>query len=125
TITLHNGIVWGNSDGLPSSIVTAGAGTASHGIIEGGCPAGFTCTDIAASDPLFVDAVGGDLRLQGTSPALDAGDNLQLPADAYDVDGDANLAETLPVDLDGLARVVDWLADDASAIVDLGAYEKQ
>ncbi len=40
------------------------------------------------------------------SPAINAGDPANLPADTYDVDGDSNTAEPLPLDQRGFARVV-------------------
>jgi uncharacterized delta-60 repeat protein len=54
-------------------------------------------------DPLFVDYAGGNLRLQPTSPCIDAGDIAYAPG---------------PVDLDGNPRIVDDM-------VDMGAYEFQ
>lgn len=63
----------------------------------------------------------GDLRPGAGSPAADAGDNAALPADAYDLDGDGDTAEPLPVDRDGNPRLV--AGSGGSAIVDMGAYE--
>ncbi|MFW6202156.1 MAG: hypothetical protein ACOC8B_06240, partial [Gemmatimonadota bacterium] len=121
-LDLANVIAWGDS---PEEIAgTAGTATASHSIIEGGCPTGFTCTDVLDQHPGFADEAGGDLRL-GVSPAVDAGSNSILPADPYDLDGDGDTAELLPLDLDDLPRVVDWGGDDGTAVVDIGAYEKQ
>jgi hypothetical protein len=82
-------------------------------------------------DPLFVrqpdpggdgvwgtpDDDYGDLRLQLASPAIDAGDEGALPADSFDLDGDGDTAEPLPIDLDGNPRVL-------YAAVDMGAYEE-
>ena len=53
--------------------------------------------------PLFVDAGGGNLRLQPDSPCINAGNNSYVPAGS---------------DLDGNPRIV-------SATVDIGAYEFQ
>ncbi|MHC4645951.1 MAG: LamG-like jellyroll fold domain-containing protein [Planctomycetota bacterium] len=71
---------------------------------------------------------GGDYHLRPTSPCIDAGDNLCIPPDAADLDGDGNSAEALPCDMDGESRCVDYclVADTGSGsppIVDMGAYE--
>jgi uncharacterized repeat protein (TIGR01451 family) len=52
------------------------------------------------------------------SPAINAGSNALLPADTFDLDGDSNTAENLPVDQrgTGFARVV-------NTTVDIGAVE--
>ena len=55
------------------------------------------------NSPLFVDYASGNLRLQGTSPCINAGKNAYI---------------TNSTDLDGSARVV-------SGTVDIGAYEFQ
>ncbi len=81
------------------------------------------------ADPMFVDALGADgivgtadddLRVMSGSPAIDAGDNAALPSDAFDLDGDADVMEAIPFDLDGNSRV-----SGMAAVVDLGAYEVQ
>ena len=64
----------------------------------------------------------GDLRLRSDSPAVDAGDNALLPADAYDLDGDGDMDEPIPIDLAGNTRVRDGDGDEL-ATVDMGAYE--
>ena len=58
----------------------------------------------------------GDLRLREDSLAVDAGDDSLLPEDAYDLDGDTDMAEPIPYDLDEEPRV--W-----GERVDIGAYE--
>ena len=47
----------------------------------------------------------GDLGLQEGSPAVDAGGNALLPADEFDLDGDGDTAEPIPVDVIGNFRV--------------------
>ena len=59
-------------------------------------------------DPLFIDQEGRDLRLQGTSPAVDT--------------GNADGAPT--VDHLGVARPLDGPDADSDAAVDIGAYER-
>jgi hypothetical protein len=63
------------------------------------------------------DWIDGDYHLMPDSPCIDAGDKTQLPADVMDLDGDGNMSEILPVDLDGNPRVLGMQ-------VDMGAYEQ-
>ena len=125
TLTLNNTIVALNDDGWGGSDIV-GAGFASNSSLVG-------------VDPLFVrnpsdggdgwgddpDTAGvdesanddyGDLRLLPTSPAIDAGDDALLPTDEFDLDGDGNVAEQLPVDLAGNRRT-------QGRSVDMGAFE--
>ena len=124
-LTLSNAIIWGNT-GAHSTRVT-GEATAMRSIVEGGLPDGTAILDL---NPDFVrdptpgpdatwgtaDDDYGDLRLQAGSPALDFGDTALLPPDTFDLDGDGDTTEPLPLDLEGGPRI-------AGASVDLGAYE--
>lgn len=56
------------------------------------------------------------MRPLPNSPAINAGDPANLPADTYDVDGDSNTTEALPLDQRGFARVV-------GSNFDIGAVE--
>ncbi len=63
-------------------------------------------TDVVA-DPLFVDRLGGNYRLQSTSPAVDAGEVAWV---------------VTATDLDGAPRTQDG-DGDGDEVVDIGAYE--
>ncbi len=72
----------------------------------------------------------GDLHLSTNSPAIDAGDNGEVPPDLADLDGDGDTTEPIPFDLDGWIRFVDApLTPDTGSgsppVVDIGAYEFQ
>ena len=80
------------------------------------------------ADPMFVNAAGGDYRLAPSSLCIDAGNNNAVPPDTFDLDGDADVNEPLPIDLMGTARFVDSadVADTGlgtAPIVNMGAYE--
>ncbi|MEO1074794.1 MAG: T9SS type A sorting domain-containing protein [Bacteroidota bacterium] len=118
TLTARNVVLWGNS----SEILNEGTATLdlALALVHGGYADG---TAILDADPRFVRVPGtdgpddaGDLRLQTGSPALDAGDADALPPDTYDLDGDGDTAEPLPLDVLRLPRV-------SGAAPDLGAYE--
>ncbi len=63
-----------------------------------------------------VDDDYGDLHLLAASPCINMGDNSALPADAADLDGDGDIAEPIPFDLDGNPRILE-------TTVDAGAFE--
>ena len=67
-------------------------------------------------DPQFVNLAAGDLHLAGSS-AVDNGAVPALPRDELDLDGDGNLSEVLPLDLDLLLR-------QQGNGVDRGAFER-
>ena len=110
--TLTNCILWGdtpdeihNADAHSSPVVT-------YSDIQGG----YAGAGNIQFNPLFVDASGGNLRLQFTSPAIDAGDN------------DAPGLVGVTTDLAGFLRRADVLSvldtgNGAPPIVDMGAYE--
>lgn len=78
---------------------------------------------VISSDPKFVDAAARDLRLDlsASSPCIDTGNASLVPADMFDVDGDTDTSETLPIDLLGNKRIIDVLG--GGSIPDMGAYE--
>ncbi|MCZ6697483.1 MAG: hypothetical protein O7D94_00965, partial [Planctomycetota bacterium] len=85
--------------------------------------------NFAALGPAGVAYKINDYRLmQGLSPCIDAADNMVVPADTADLDGDGVTTEPTPLDLDGRSRFVDdpGVADTgggAAPLVDMGAYE--
>ncbi|MCB1595331.1 MAG: hypothetical protein KDI76_10495 [Xanthomonadales bacterium] len=122
-LSINNSIVWGNTtlvEGFESPDEYFGSLTSSNSLIKGENPAGTGNIDATTPgfDPLFVDEVGGNIRLQAASPLKDSGNNSLLPLDDYDIDFDGNTTEPLPIDLDGGQRVFD-------TTVDIGTYEFQ
>jgi predicted outer membrane repeat protein len=135
-LSFENSILWGNevpegAEGGVALFHEAGEGpTVERSIVEGGCPVAVDCEGVLDADPLFARSPhpGGDgawgtadddygsLRLVEGSPGVDAGLASLLPADRWDLDGDGDTAEPLPLDVAGDPRVV-------GAEVDLGAYE--
>lgn len=97
----------------------------------------FGGTNNITTDPQFVDADGADnifgtvdddYRLLLASPCIDAADNASVPADAADVDGDADVAEQTPIDHNGDQRFQDQpsvidTGNGTPPIVDMGALE--
>ena len=127
TVSLKNTIVSGNFKGGSPSLVPDdinGAVNADYSLIGNTTGAGIT----GANNQLNVDPVLGALgnnggptqtHLPGSgSIAINNGSNALLPADTFDLDNDANVAETLPVDQrgPGFPRVV-------NTTVDIGAIE--
>jgi predicted outer membrane repeat protein len=111
TATMADCVVWGNTTPQVSGLVTV-----TYSCVQGGwAGAGNTSTD-----PLFVDAASGNLRLQTGSPCIDAGQNAAVPAG-------------VTTDLDGQPRFLDDPAATdcpyapgtcgVAPLVDMGAYE--
>jgi hypothetical protein len=152
-LRVANCVLWDNASpagaALAMSVPSAGATatvTVIHSDVQGGQAGVWLGTGSALFwlggnldvNPLFVDADGpdgnpltlgdNDWRLAAGSPALDAGANAEVPADLLDLDGDGNLLEPLPFDLDLEARFVDDPAPDTGVgtapLVDMGAYER-
>ena len=126
-LVVKNCVIWGNiSSGLLDRTAQIysrqDVPDISHSCIQGGWDRGVGNLDL---DPLFLDADGADdivgtpdddLRLTPFSPCIDTGDNVSLPADIADFDGDGDTAEALPIDLSGNRRV-------RGSRIDMGAYE--
>jgi predicted outer membrane repeat protein len=110
--TFANVILWGDSAPNGAEIYNNGTGTATvtYSNIQGG----YSGTGNVNVNPLFVDASSGNLRLQSTSPVIDAGNNAAVPSG-------------IVTDLDNNPRFVDILAipNTGNGTVDMGAYEAQ
>ncbi|MHC4477163.1 MAG: C10 family peptidase [Planctomycetota bacterium] len=140
---LDNCVLWDNNDtdGIDESAQIHTVGGAP--IVRFSCiqdddpndpyvPFGGAANNNIDDDPLFVDADGPDgtigteddnSRLESTSPCIDVGDNNSVPPDTADLDGDANVLEPTPLDLDESDRFADGDCNDSN-VVDMGAYER-
>jgi len=80
-------------------------------------------------DPEYVDPSSGNYRLGPSSPCIDAANTAELPPDTYDLDGDGDTSEPIPMDLDREPRTVDDPNTTDTGVgfpcVDMGAYELQ
>ncbi|NQT00639.1 MAG: DNRLRE domain-containing protein [Planctomycetes bacterium] len=129
--TVTNCIFWGNTAGFGTVIDQQIDGDSS--VVTFSCiqddnpddtsiPFGGAANSNIDDDPLFRNAVAGDVRLSGDSPCIEAGNDSAVPADSTDLDEDSNTSEQTPLDLDLRFRFADGNCDDTS-IVDMGAYE--
>ena len=66
-------------------------------------------------DPQGTDGIAGtrddDLSLAVESPLINQGDLLALDIDYFDLDGDGDTKEFLPIDLDGNRRIAGYYPD--------------
>ncbi|MFO0828265.1 MAG: hypothetical protein U0572_08955 [Phycisphaerales bacterium] len=125
--TLKNCILWSNGGATqPQQIFSQGPPLALSSTTVQGWTGSLGGINNNGANPLFLDPNGADdvlgtpdddLRLDAASPAIDSGSSALLPPDLLDLDGDGNVLEPLPLDLDDLPRVV--------GTVDRGAYESQ
>jgi hypothetical protein len=130
-----NSILWGNAAAADPEVRLAGGSAASFRACDvagsGGSVAwagtGLDGGGNIDADPMFADALGADgvagtldddMRLQQTSPCMNAGAADGVPADDADLDGDGDRLEPLPLDLAGNPRV-------SGAAVDMGPFETQ
>jgi hypothetical protein len=141
---IANSILWENAtDGILSEDAQVQVAMAWMGgtlSVDYSCVFGFESLPGVGShgfDPLFVDPVGPDLipgtgdedmNLGAGSPAVDAGSNWRLSRDTFDLDGDGDVQELLPFDLEFKRRRVDDEVPDVgegqAPIVDMGALER-
>jgi hypothetical protein len=122
---LNNAILWGDSASSSGSEIfnNSAVPVISSSDIQG-CGGSTSWVAAFGTDnggnldvnPHFTSSAGGDLTLQYTSSAINAGNQALLPLDTTDLDQDDNFGETLPLDLAMNTRVV-------NGDVDMGAYE--
>lgn len=128
-IRMHNSILWGNTTDAAVNPNYVQAGTGSGGVswwasvaegsfVQIGSSTvwsgeyGFNVFDTStAADPNFVDAAQQNFRLGLGSSARDLGNLVIVPADVFDLDGDGDVAEAVPLDLDGGSRVLEVSSD--------------
>lgn len=135
TMTVVNSVLWGNE---PDSFTNDGIGaslTIEYSCVEGGAAgSGNINEDPLWTDPAGPDGIVGtaddDYRLGSQSPCIDAADNSSVPADDFDLDGDSDLTEPIPVDANWEPRFVDDPETEDTGlgsppIVDMGAQEFQ
>jgi hypothetical protein len=101
-LSVRNCILWGNNNQFNLLAPHPTTSTVANSIVQGG----WSGTGNLNTDPLFVNAAGGDFRLQACSPAIDAGND------------SANNTST---DLGGSPRKTDVYLGGAQ--IDIGAYE--
>ena len=103
----QNSIIWGNAG-------TSAANGTRDSIVEGGIGYCRNCANVINSNPLFVDAVNGDFRLQSNSPAIDAG-----------ADTSTKYGQWQDEDYNGKKRGIDGDMSDVSVgnDYDIGAFE--
>ena len=120
TIVIANSILYNGGHEISSNNMPA------VGITYSDVQGGSAGTGNISAAPLFVapggrsiegEWIDGDYHLQATSPCIDAGSDAKVPADVADLDGDGNVAEQLPLDLDRTTRI-------QGSRVDMGAYEQ-
>lgn len=117
-------------DSLAGSFLNPGTGQPLQSLIVANTATSIVVPgDLAALGPAGSSYQIRSYRLMpGASPCIDAGNNVTVPSDVLDLDGDGVTTEQTPLDLDGGPRFVDdpGVADTgggAAPLVDMGAYE--
>lgn len=111
---VSSSIIWNNTNEFGDLIYSSGGASFNidHSIVQGG----WAGTGNMNTDPMFKSASSSDFRLLDNSPAIDAGNESVLPSDFADLDGDDDIYEIAPFDMDLAARTT-------GMTVDMGAYE--
>lgn len=133
-VRVTNSVFWGNVSGaLMGEAAQLGPSNSSAHLdleLRNSCVFGLTGVypgqGNIGQDPLL----DHDSRPSPGSPCIDAGANAFLPRDEFDVDGNGNTHERLPLDVSGAKRRIDDpnTADSGSGaapVVDMGALEFQ
>ncbi|NUQ63376.1 MAG: tandem-95 repeat protein, partial [Pirellulales bacterium] len=123
TTTLINAVVDENWDGSFGNEDATGVFSSSStanliGVAAGGTTGlvnGVNGNHVGTPEAPISAGMDDAFHLNAGSPAASAGDISLLPQDVDDLDGDGNVVERLPLDLDGNARIRDGL-------LDLGAF---
>ncbi|CAG5071524.1 hypothetical protein DYBT9623_03524 [Dyadobacter sp. CECT 9623] len=107
---LRNSIIYGNQNGIRNDPYTAGSTTTiEYSIVESNKTIDPVDPPVPDIDPLFMNAAGGDYRLQPCSPAVNTGYN-------YYATGQTPDFSSITTDLDSKPRI-------RENAVDMGAYE--
>lgn len=117
-VLIENSVLWGNRDETVDLEESDQFGYSPEAEVS----VAYTCFEVGISgvgniddDPCFVDRVGGNFRIRGGSPAMNAGSDALLSTDQFDLDADGNVTEPVSPDLDfGIRDII---------TVDMGAYE--
>lgn len=139
TTTVNNAILWGNVGGTGSTQqaqISGGTISVHYSCIQnlagplGG--AGNIASNPDFGLPAGADGVFGTLddqfAMRQGSPCIDSGNNQLLPLDTFDLDGDGNVNERIPLDVQRVPRFFDEpntpnTGPFGSMMVDRGAYE--
>lgn len=110
----YNTIIWNNAGVHTSPVYNVSSAPNYTSCLVSSTQTVAASDVFAGSDP----AVAEDLQLCSGSAAINAGSSSDLPADTYDLNGDGNTTESIPVDFGGNDRV-----QGSPGTLDLGAWE--